>query len=187
MAKNYTFSAAMTLAATSGTGYSQSQSGSFNLNITGVDQIASGRIDITTSDTTIMAAAGYGRLIYVRNLDDTNFLTVWNGASSGVAEDSVAKLVFKPLPPTAIPELESKLTARLERLSAPPAKLNQLPAIEPEMPMWSEANFNAPDTSTSITPLLLIRPAPARPDALVSEIAPASTLVTKCPILPDTT
>lgn len=84
MAKNYTFSAAMTLAATSGTGYSQSQSGSFNLNITGVDQIASGRIDITTSDTTIMAAAGYGRLIYVRNLDDTNFLTVWNGASSGV-------------------------------------------------------------------------------------------------------
>ena len=90
MPQNYTFSASTNVSATSTTGYSQTASGSFSLNITGVDQVATGRLDVATSDTTIMAAAGYGRAIYIRNLDDTNFVTVWNGASSGV--DPIAVL-----------------------------------------------------------------------------------------------
>jgi len=71
------------MSASSGTGYSQSQSGSYSLNITGVDQIATGRIDVASdSDATIMAAPGYGRVIYVKNLDDTNFVKIYDGASS---------------------------------------------------------------------------------------------------------
>ena len=59
-------------------------SGSTTINITGVDQIASGRIDCATDgDATIMAAPGVGRILYVRNMDDTNKVEVYEGASSG--------------------------------------------------------------------------------------------------------
>lgn len=84
MAQNYTFNGSLNMTATSGTGYSQTQAASFSLNITGVDQIASGRIDVPTgSDATIMSAPGYGKIIYVKNMDDTNYVTVYNNASSG--------------------------------------------------------------------------------------------------------
>ncbi len=76
MPKNYTFNASMNCTATSATGYSQSQSGSFQLNITGVDQVETGRKDITTSGVNLFAAVGVGKVIYVRNLDDTNFVDV---------------------------------------------------------------------------------------------------------------
>lgn len=83
MAQNYTFNGSLTMTANSATGYSQSLSGSTTINITGVDQIASGRIDCATgSDATIMAAPGHGRILYVRNMDDTSTLEVYEGASS---------------------------------------------------------------------------------------------------------
>jgi len=83
MAKNYTLNVSLNMSATTSTGYSQSQSGSYALNITGVDQIATGRIDCATgSDATIMAAPGYGKAIYVRNLDNASTLEVYGGASS---------------------------------------------------------------------------------------------------------
>jgi len=83
MAKNYTFECTLSMSASSGTGYSQSQSGSYSLNITGVDQIATGRIDVEhDGDSEVMAAPGYGRVIYVKNLDDTNFVKIYDGASS---------------------------------------------------------------------------------------------------------
>ena len=83
MAQNYTFNGSLNMTATSGTGYSQTQAASFSLNITGVDQISSGRIDVPIgSDATIMSAPGYGRIIYVKNMDDTNFVTVYDGAST---------------------------------------------------------------------------------------------------------
>ena len=83
MAQNYTFNGSLNMTATSGTGYSQAQAASFSLNITGVDQIASGRIDVPIgSDATIMSAPGYGRIIYVKNMDDTNYVTVYDGAST---------------------------------------------------------------------------------------------------------
>ena len=83
MAQNYTFTGSLTMTANSGTGYSQSQSGSFTMPITGVDQIASGRVDCATgSDATIMAAPGHGRILYVRNMDDISTLEVYEGASS---------------------------------------------------------------------------------------------------------
>jgi len=83
MAKNYTLNCSLNMAATSATGYTQSQGGSYTLNITGVDQIATGRMDVAhDGDSTVMAAPGYGRMIYVRNLDDTNFVKIYDGASS---------------------------------------------------------------------------------------------------------
>ena len=83
MEKNYTLNVALNMSATTSTGYSQSLSGSYALNITGVDQIATGRIDCATgSDATIMAAPGYGKAVYVRNLDDANVLEVYGNASS---------------------------------------------------------------------------------------------------------
>ena len=83
MAQNYTFNGSLTMTANSATGYSQSLSGSTTINITGVDQIAAGRIDCATgSDATIMAAPGHGRILYVRNMDDTSTLEVYEGASS---------------------------------------------------------------------------------------------------------
>ena len=83
MAQNYTFNGSLTMTASSATGFSSTQSQSFTLNITGVDQIASGRIDVAhDGDATIMAAPGYGRAIMVRNLDDTNYVTIYDGASS---------------------------------------------------------------------------------------------------------
>ena len=84
MAKNYTLNCSLSMTANSATGYSQAQSGSYTLNITGVDQIATGRIDVAhDGDATVMAAPGYGRVIYVKNLDDTNFVKIYDGASSG--------------------------------------------------------------------------------------------------------
>tara|TARA_R100000664_G_scaffold33983_2_gene53138 strand:- start:1941 stop:2330 length:390 start_codon:yes stop_codon:yes gene_type:complete len=83
MAKNYTLNCSLSMTANSATGYSQAQSGSYTLNITGVDQIATGRIDVAhDGDSTVMAAPGYGRVIYVKNLDDTNFVKIYDGASS---------------------------------------------------------------------------------------------------------
>ena len=83
MAKNYTLNCSLGMTANSATGYSQTLSGSYTLNITGVDQIATGRIDVAhDGDSTVMAAPGYGRMIYVKNLDDTNFVKVYDGASS---------------------------------------------------------------------------------------------------------
>ena len=83
MAQNYTFTGSLTMTANSSTGYSASMSGSTTINITGVDQIASGRIDCATgSDATIMAAPGHGRILYVKNMEDTSTLEVYEGASS---------------------------------------------------------------------------------------------------------
>ena len=82
MAKNYTLDCSLSMSATSASGYSQSQSGSYTLNITGVDQIATGRIDVAhDGDSTVMAAPGHGRFIYVKNLDDTNFVKIYDSAS----------------------------------------------------------------------------------------------------------
>ena len=83
MAQNYTFTGSLTMTANSATGYSASMSGATTINITGVDQIASGRIDCATgSDATIMAAPGHGRILYVKNMDDTSSLEIYEGASS---------------------------------------------------------------------------------------------------------
>ena len=83
MAKNYTLDCSLGMTANSSTGYAQTQNGSYTLNITGVDQIATGRIDVAhDGDSTVMAAPGSGRAIYVRNLDDTNFVKIYDGASS---------------------------------------------------------------------------------------------------------
>jgi len=83
MPQNYTLSVNMSMTASSATGYSQSQSGAYTLNITGVDQIATGRIDVAhDGDSTIMAAPGHGRFVYIKNLDDTNFVKIYDGASS---------------------------------------------------------------------------------------------------------
>ena len=83
MAKNYTLNCSLNMTANSATGYSQAQTGSYTLNITGVDQVASGRIDVAhDGDATVMAAPGYGRMVYVKNLDDTNFVKIYDGASS---------------------------------------------------------------------------------------------------------
>ena len=83
MAQNYTFTGSLTMTATSNTGFSASMNGSTTINITGVDQIASGRIDCPTgSDATIMAAPGHGRILYVKNMDDTSTLEVYEGSSS---------------------------------------------------------------------------------------------------------
>ena len=92
MPQNYTLSVNMSMTASSATGYSQSQSGVYTLNITGVDQIATGRIDVAhDGDSTIMAAPGHGRFVYIKNLDDTNFVKIYDGASS--AADYVGILI----------------------------------------------------------------------------------------------
>ncbi len=91
MAQNYTFTGSLNMTASSATGFTSSASQSFTLNITGVDQIASGRIDVAhDGDATIMAAPGYGRAVMVRNLDDTNYVTIYDGASS--ANDPIGVL-----------------------------------------------------------------------------------------------
>ena len=83
MAKTYTLNCSINMTANSASGFSQSIDGSYDLNITGVDQIATGRFDVAhDGDTTVMSAPGHGRVIYVRNLDDTNFVKVYDGASS---------------------------------------------------------------------------------------------------------
>ena len=76
---NYTFNASMSCSATSGTGYSQSQSGAFTLNLTAINQISSGRLEVTTANKIIMDApadTGIGKVVYIRNLDQVNFLEV---------------------------------------------------------------------------------------------------------------
>ena len=93
MPQNYTLSANISMTASSASGYTQSQSGAYTLNITGVDQIATGRIDVAhDGDSTIMAAPGHGRFVYIKNLDDTNFVKIYDGASS--AADYVG--ILKP-------------------------------------------------------------------------------------------
>lgn len=95
---NYTFNASINMTATSGTGYSQSQSGAFNLNLTGINQIESGRADVAHDADYILdpskagatTAFTNGRAFYIRNLDDTNYLKVYDGASS--ANDLVGTL-----------------------------------------------------------------------------------------------
>ena len=90
MAQNYTFNGSLSMTASSATGFTSSASQSFTLNITGVDQIASGRIDVAhDGDSTIMAAPGYGRAVMVRNLDDTNYVTIYDGASSATDPISI--------------------------------------------------------------------------------------------------
>ena len=81
MPQNYTLNCSINMSANSATGYTQSQSGSYTLNITGVDQVETGRKDIThDGDITIMAAPGHGRFVYIKNLDDTNFVKIYDGA-----------------------------------------------------------------------------------------------------------
>tara|TARA_R110000824_G_scaffold67836_4_gene175614 strand:- start:3645 stop:4040 length:396 start_codon:yes stop_codon:yes gene_type:complete len=84
MPSNYTFNASMSCSATSATGYTQSQNGQFSLNLTQINQIESGRLEIGTSNTVITAApadTGIGKAVYVRNLDTTNFLEVHSVAT----------------------------------------------------------------------------------------------------------
>jgi len=79
MPSNYTFNASMNCTASSTTGYSQSQSGQFTLNLTQINSVQSGRLEIGTSNTEVCAApagTGIGKVVYMRNLDDTNFLEV---------------------------------------------------------------------------------------------------------------
>jgi len=76
---NYTFNASMSCSATSGTGYTQSQDGAFSLNLTAINQISSGRLEVTTANKIIMdapAGTGIGKVVYIRNLDEVNFLEV---------------------------------------------------------------------------------------------------------------
>ena len=83
MPQNYTLNCSINMSANSATGYTQSKSGSYTLNITGVDQVETGRKDIThDGDITIMAAPGHCRFVYIKNLDDTNFVKIYDGASS---------------------------------------------------------------------------------------------------------
>jgi len=84
MPSNYTLNASMSCSATSASGYSQSQSGSFSLNLTQINSVQSGRMEIATSNTEVCAApagTGIGKAVYVRNLDDTNFLEVHSVAT----------------------------------------------------------------------------------------------------------
>ena len=79
MPSNYTFNASMSCSATSTTGYSQSQSGAFSLNLTQINSVQSGRMEIGTSNTPVCAApagTGIGKVVYMRNLDSHNFLEV---------------------------------------------------------------------------------------------------------------
>ena len=84
MPSNYTFNASMSCSASSATGYSQSQTGSFNLSLTQINQVESGRMEIGTSNTVITAApagTGIGKIVYVRNLDKVNYLEVHSVAT----------------------------------------------------------------------------------------------------------
>ena len=83
MAKNYTFSASLNVSATTASGYSQSQTGAFTLNLTNIDQIDMGRKEVTTSGVTVAAAPdgtiGIGKVVYFKNLDASNFVTIFQG------------------------------------------------------------------------------------------------------------
>lgn len=79
MAKNYTFNASISVSASASSGFSQSQSGAFSLNLTNIDQVETGRKEITSSGDTLMSAPTYGKIVYVRNLDDTSNVRVYIG------------------------------------------------------------------------------------------------------------
>ena len=84
MPSNYTFNASMSCSATSTSGYTQSQSGAFSLNLTQINSVQSGRMEIATSNTEVCAApagTGIGKVVYIRNLDDHNFLEVHSVAT----------------------------------------------------------------------------------------------------------
>ena len=84
MPSNYTFNANMSCTASSATGYSQGISGGFSLNLTQINSVQSGRMEIGTSNTVITAApadTGIGKIVYVRNLDKVNFLEVHSAAA----------------------------------------------------------------------------------------------------------
>ena len=84
MPSNYTFNASMSCTATSGTGYSQAQSGAFTLNLTQINSVQSGRKEIALTNTEICAApagTGIGKVVYVRNLDPVNYLEVHSVAT----------------------------------------------------------------------------------------------------------
>ena len=86
MSNNYTFDASISGSPTSATGYTQSQTGSFSLNLTGIDQVQTGRLDIAASgdgNTVVMAAPTYGKVLYIRNLDDTNWVEIHSNATVG--------------------------------------------------------------------------------------------------------
>ena len=82
MAKNYTFNASLSVSATTASGYSQSQTGAFTLNLTNIDQIDMGRKEVTTGGVTVAAApagTGIGKVVYFKNLDASNFVTIFQG------------------------------------------------------------------------------------------------------------
>jgi hypothetical protein len=84
MPSNYTFNASMSCSASSDSGYSASQTGSFNLNLTQINSVQSGRKEIAVTNTEICAApagTGIGKVVYVRNLDKVNFLEVHSVAT----------------------------------------------------------------------------------------------------------
>tara|TARA_R100001443_G_scaffold99941_1_gene107180 strand:- start:659 stop:1024 length:366 start_codon:yes stop_codon:yes gene_type:complete len=83
----------MSCSASSATGYSQAQSGAFSLNITQINSVQSGRKEIALTNTEICAApagTGIGKIVYVRNLDEVNFLEVHSVAT--VDQDVIAIL-----------------------------------------------------------------------------------------------
>ena len=96
MPSNYTFNASMSCSASSATGYSQSQLGSFNLSLTQINSVQSGRMEIGTGNTEVCAApAGTGingKIVYIRNLDKVNFLEV----HSGTAVDTHVIAILEP-------------------------------------------------------------------------------------------
>jgi hypothetical protein len=87
---NYTFNASLNMTASSATGYSQSQSASFTMNLTGINQIEAGRADVASdadygldpSAFGASTAVTNGKAYMIKNMDDTNFLKVYDGPSS---------------------------------------------------------------------------------------------------------
>ena len=87
---NYTFNGSLTMTANSATGYSQTQSASFTLNLTGINQIESGRADIAHDGDYGLDASAFGastavtngKAYMIKNMDDTNFVKVYDGPSS---------------------------------------------------------------------------------------------------------
>jgi hypothetical protein len=80
---NYTFNGSLTMTANSATGYSQTQSASFTLNLTGINQIESGRdYGLDASAFGASTAVTNGKAYMIKNMDDTNFVKVYDGPSS---------------------------------------------------------------------------------------------------------
>lgn len=92
MASNYTFTGSVSASINEASGFNLTNSGNFTINITGVNEVRSGRIEASTSaDTTKLCdTVDYGKLLYVKNMDDTNYVDIYDGV---IAEaDLVAKL-----------------------------------------------------------------------------------------------